>query len=60
WGLGGGIHAAKGPAIGEGTAPDSWLVVNRKQVIACIGQFAAQDCLLGHSTCDRRDEGISE
>ncbi|MBB3818939.1 hypothetical protein FHR54_003312 [Xanthomonas arboricola] len=27
WGLGGGIHAANGPAIGQGTAPDSWLVV---------------------------------
>ncbi|MCC4609232.1 hypothetical protein LL967_15280, partial [Xanthomonas campestris pv. zinniae] len=27
WGLGGGIHAANGPASGEGTAPDSWLVV---------------------------------
>ncbi|MCL1535973.1 hypothetical protein [Xanthomonas nasturtii] len=26
-GLGGGIHAANGPAIGEDTAPDSWLVV---------------------------------
>ncbi|PPT41236.1 hypothetical protein XabCFBP2524_01485 [Xanthomonas axonopodis pv. begoniae] len=25
WGLGGGIHAANGPASGEGTAPDSWL-----------------------------------
>ncbi|MBB3825746.1 hypothetical protein [Xanthomonas arboricola] len=27
WGLDGGIHAANGPAIGEDTTPDSWLVV---------------------------------
>ncbi|MBB3822013.1 hypothetical protein FHY21_002240 [Xanthomonas arboricola] len=27
WGLGGGIHAANGPAIGEDTTLDSWLVV---------------------------------
>ncbi|SON97937.1 hypothetical protein XFF6990_80137 [Xanthomonas citri pv. fuscans] len=30
WGLDGGIHAANGPAIGEGTAPDSWLRVCSK------------------------------
>ncbi|NIK65774.1 hypothetical protein FHR48_003346 [Xanthomonas arboricola] len=38
WGLGGGIHAANGPAIGQDTAPDSWLAVSLKseeRVAAC-------------------------
>ncbi|MBO9739683.1 hypothetical protein J7432_11820, partial [Xanthomonas axonopodis pv. begoniae] len=41
WGLGGGIHAANGPAIGEGTAPDSLLMTHRKRGISELGQFAA-------------------
>ncbi|SON83634.1 hypothetical protein XFF6166_60010 [Xanthomonas citri pv. fuscans] len=28
WELDGGIHAANGPAIGKGTALDSWLAAN--------------------------------
>ncbi|WP_221194649.1 MULTISPECIES: hypothetical protein, partial [Xanthomonas] len=35
WGLLGGIHAAKGPAIGEGTAPDSLLVAHPKRANQC-------------------------
>ncbi|AZR28606.1 hypothetical protein NX80_021510 [Xanthomonas vasicola pv. arecae] len=27
WGLDGGIHPTNGPASGEDTAPDSWLLV---------------------------------
>ncbi|KGR61517.1 hypothetical protein NX79_05405, partial [Xanthomonas vasicola] len=27
-------HAANGPAIGEDTAPDSWLAANEKQLTA--------------------------
>ncbi|PNV29852.1 hypothetical protein xavtCFBP7764_04740 [Xanthomonas citri] len=33
-GLDGGIHAANGPAIGEDTAPASWLTANEKQFTA--------------------------
>ncbi|WP_259159919.1 hypothetical protein [Xanthomonas sp. 3793] len=38
WGLDGGIHAANGPAIGEDTAPDSWLVVLLKAMHAGLQQ----------------------
>ncbi|MCL1553588.1 hypothetical protein, partial [Xanthomonas nasturtii] len=40
WGLGGGIHAANGPAIGEGTAPDSWLVASFEELNQRTRRFA--------------------